>query len=382
MRRYLSWQKEEGVDAVVPAAPDERAAFDAHKKARQEAKLADLRSQITGDDGPEEKKPTPAKTAKPTKSVKSATPQVEQQQEAAKAESANDGPPSFTPDFKAAQGEKKSDTADIKSPSTSAEGVSATTPLWKRHEPMHKLQRDKQEQAEARANKASSPPPVDGPPEYEPEPGDLGMEPPPEIQAGPRETTTIKKPESPEEKLEFLQKYLGDCQRCPLHKGRTNIVFGDGNARARLMFVGEGPGGEEDGRGLPFVGPSGQLLTKMIGAMGLSREEVYITNVVKCRPPDNRNPTATEIRECSPFLKKQIEVIEPEVIVTVGRFATVTLLQSDKPLGALRGKWHEHQGVAVMPTYHPAYLLRNEEDLQFKRKAWSDLKMVMERLGL
>lgn len=192
-------------------------------------------------------------------------------------------------------------------------------------------------------------------------------------------------PKTPQAKMDFLREYLGNCRRCPLHKGRTNVVFGDGDPRARLMFVGEGPGHHEDRQGLPFVGRSGQLLTKMIEAMGLERSQVYITNVVKCRPRDNRNPAPLEIKECSPFLRKQVQIVEPEIIVTVGRFATVTLLEVDEPLGALRGRWHEFMDIALMPTYHPAYILRCEDRPNYtevRRKTWSDLQMVIDRLGI
>jgi DNA polymerase len=181
------------------------------------------------------------------------------------------------------------------------------------------------------------------------------------------------------EKLEFLEKYLGDCRRCGLCENRTNIVFGDGSAEARLVFVGEAPGYNEDKQGLPFVGDAGRLLNKMIGAMGLAREDVYICNVIKCRPLKNRNPHPDEIQECSPFLRKQLEVIAPEVIVSLGKFASQWLLESDDAMGSMRGKWHAWNDTPVMPTYHPAYLLRQENQ---KGKTWNDLQMVMERLGL
>jgi DNA polymerase len=181
------------------------------------------------------------------------------------------------------------------------------------------------------------------------------------------------------DKLDYLRNYMGDCKRCPLHKGRTNLVFGEGNAEARLVFVGEAPGYHEDQQGRPFVGKAGKLLNQMIGAMGLERDDTYICNVLKSRPPDNRDPRPEEVRECFPFLKKQLQIIEPEVIVTLGRPASQTLLESEKPLGALRGNWHTWGKSDVMPTYHPAYLLRNPE---MKKKTWADLQQVMERLGL
>src|SRR5690606_19521788 len=149
--------------------------------------------------------------------------------------------------------------------------------------------------------------------------------------------------------------------------------------RARLVFVGEGPGAEEDARGLPFVGAAGELLTRMIEAMGLRREEVYVCNVVKCRPPGNRNPEPDEIAACSPFLVRQLEAIGPEVIVTLGKFAAQTLLQTAEPISRLRGRWHRYRGIDLLPTFHPAYLLRSPHE---KRKAWEDLQMVMKRLGL
>jgi DNA polymerase len=170
---------------------------------------------------------------------------------------------------------------------------------------------------------------------------------------------------------------LGDCRRCKLHGGRTTLVFGVGDPRAELMFVGEGPGADEDQQGEPFVGKAGQLLTKMIEAMGYRREQVYIANVVKCRPPGNRNPEPDEILACEPFLKRQIAAVGPKVIVALGKFAAHTLLQSEVPITRLRGTWGEYQGVRLMPTFHPAYLLRSPQE---KVKAWEDLKQVMAAL--
>jgi len=179
--------------------------------------------------------------------------------------------------------------------------------------------------------------------------------------------------------LEALREVLGDCRRCKLCKGRTNIVFGVGNPRARLMVIGEGPGEEEDLQGKPFVGKAGGLLNDIIGAMGLRREDVYIANVVKCRPPNNRNPEPDEIVACEPFLRRQIELVGPEAIVSLGNFATQALLGDRTPISRRRGRWHEVAGVALMPTFHPAYLLRNPAD---KRLVWEDIKLVMARLGL
>lgn len=180
------------------------------------------------------------------------------------------------------------------------------------------------------------------------------------------------------EALLAVREDLGDCSRCQLHGGRTTLVFGVGNPRAELMFVGEGPGGEEDRQGEPFVGRAGQLLTRMIGAMGFERRDVYIANVVKCRPPQNRDPEPDEIEACEPFLKAQIAAIGPRVIVALGRFAVQTLLRDGAPISRLRGRWREYQGVRLMPTFHPAYLLRNPAD---KGKAWQDLQLVMKEFG-
>ena len=183
----------------------------------------------------------------------------------------------------------------------------------------------------------------------------------------------------PQEKLDFLRQCLGDCTACPLHQGRKNIVFGEGNPQADVVFVGEGPGYHEDHQGRPFVGKSGELLTRMISAMGIAREEVYIANVVKCRPPENRDPRPDEILKCSPYLYKQLEAVNPRAIVTLGRPATQTLLQSQEPMHKLRGRWQDWRQIPVLPTYHPAYLLRNE---QKKRDVWQDLQLVMRVLGL
>ena len=176
--------------------------------------------------------------------------------------------------------------------------------------------------------------------------------------------------------LDEVRTSLGDCKRCKLCSGRKNLVFGVGSPKARLVFVGEGPGAEEDNQGIPFVGAAGQLLTKMIGAMGYSRDEVYICNVVKCRPPGNRNPEPDEIAACQPFLEAQLHAIRPEVIVALGKFAAQTLLRTDTPITRLRGQWREYVGIPLMPTFHPAYLLRNAAE---KKAAWTDLQAVMSR---
>ena len=179
--------------------------------------------------------------------------------------------------------------------------------------------------------------------------------------------------------LDAVSAELGDCTRCKLHRTRTNIVFGVGNPDARLMFVGEAPGEDEDLQGFPFVGKAGQLLTKMIEAMGLRRDDVYICNTVKCRPPNNRNPEPDELLACEPFLKGQLGAVKPEVIVTLGKFAAQALLREQTPISRLRGQWREYEGVPLMPTFHPAYLLRSPGE---KGKVWEDLKQVMGKLGL
>ena len=179
--------------------------------------------------------------------------------------------------------------------------------------------------------------------------------------------------------MEKVQHELGDCQRCSLSQGRTNIVFGEGNPDANLVFVGEAPGADEDAQGRPFVGRAGQLLTKIVAAMGLSRKDVYICNILKCRPPGNRNPKPDEIHACEPFLRKQIQAIQPEVICALGTFAAQTLLKKEAPITALRGRFHSYHGIKLMPTYHPAYLLRNDGA---KKLVWEDMQMVMKMLGI
>ena len=179
--------------------------------------------------------------------------------------------------------------------------------------------------------------------------------------------------------LDEVRAQIGECTRCKLHKGRHSIVFGVGHPNARLMFVGEGPGEDEDLKGEPFVGKAGQLLTKMIEAMGLRREDVYICNTVKCRPPNNRNPEPDELAACEPFLKGQLAAVKPEVIVTLGKFAAQALLRDQTPITRLRGQWREYEGIPVMPTFHPAYLLRSPQE---KGKVWEDLQRVMARLNL
>jgi uracil-DNA glycosylase len=180
--------------------------------------------------------------------------------------------------------------------------------------------------------------------------------------------------------LRAIHEEIGDCTRCPLaYAGRHKIVFGDGSPAARLMFVGEGPGADEDAQGVPFVGKAGQLLNNMIAAMGLKREEVYIANIVKCRPPGNRVPEPVEANTCSQFLLRQIDVVQPEVIVALGATAAMYLLGVKQSLSSLRGHWHTCRGAKLVVTYHPAFLLR---DPRQKVEAWKDLQMVMGELGL
>jgi len=182
------------------------------------------------------------------------------------------------------------------------------------------------------------------------------------------------------ETLEAIRNLIGDCTRCPLaYAGRRKIVFGDGDPNAELMFVGEGPGADEDEQGIPFVGKAGQLLNNMIGAMGLKREQVYIANIVKCRPPANRTPEFVEASTCSPFLLQQIDVVQPKIIVALGATAATYLLGVRQSLSSLRGSWYSCRGAKVAVTYHPAYLLR---DPRQKVEAWKDLQRVMAELGL
>jgi len=179
--------------------------------------------------------------------------------------------------------------------------------------------------------------------------------------------------------LQMIRDDIGDCTRCALHKGRHSIVFADGSPAARLMFVGEGPGADEDAQGLPFVGRAGQLLNNMIAAMGLKREECYIANIVKCRPPGNRTPEPVEANTCSPFLFRQIDIVRPQVLVALGATAATYLLGARQPLAGLRGRIHAFRGMSLIVTYHPAFLLR---DPRQKKEAWADLQIAMKELGL
>ncbi len=180
-----------------------------------------------------------------------------------------------------------------------------------------------------------------------------------------------------ENALRELRDDIGDCTRCKLSRNRKNIVFGEGPPEAEIMFIGEGPGRDEDIQARPFVGEAGQLLTRMIEKMGLKRQEVYIANIVKCRPPNNREPAEDEIATCRPFVERQIEIIKPKVIVCLGKVAAQSLLGMRTPISKVRGKFLDYKDIQVMPTFHPAYLLRNPKD---KWLTWDDMKRVLERL--
>jgi DNA polymerase len=181
-----------------------------------------------------------------------------------------------------------------------------------------------------------------------------------------------------QENLDTIRTDLGDCRRCGLAASRTELVYGVGNPNARLLLVGEAPGREEDAKGEPFVGEAGRLLDKILLAMGMQREEVYICNVLKCRPPNNRDPQPEEVATCEAFLIRQVAAIRPQVIVGLGRFAVHCLLKTKAPISRLRGEWQNYQGIPMMPTYHPAYLLRNPDG---KRDVWEDMKEVLRRLS-
>lgn len=192
-------------------------------------------------------------------------------------------------------------------------------------------------------------------------------------------TTPLREEPSPWNSLEQIAQAVSACTRCPLHATRTQTVPGEGAAKARLMFVGEAPGADEDRLGRPFVGAAGQLLDKMISAMGLARDQVFIANVLKCRPPGNRDPLENEVAACLPYLRAQISLIRPEIVCSLGRHASHALLERKDPLGRLRGRFFEYRGTPLLPTFHPSYLLRTPAD---KGAAWKDLQLIMERLGL
>ncbi len=178
--------------------------------------------------------------------------------------------------------------------------------------------------------------------------------------------------------LEEIRREIGNCRKCKLHRTRQTIVFGEGNPQARLMVIGEGPGYDEDVQGRPFVGKAGQLLTKILQSIGVARNEVYIANIIKCRPPQNRNPEPDEIESCFPFLLKQIEAVQPKIICALGTFSAQTLLRTDAKITALRGKAYHFSNIRIFPTYHPAYLLRNPEK---KREVWEDMQRIAKALA-
>jgi uracil-DNA glycosylase len=227
----------------------------------------------------------------------------------------------------------------------------------------------------ARANAAEEPDTAD----LHAQPQETNSIPPRKPVAKPPQIAGVIPPAEREAALQVIREDIGECTRCALHKGRNRIVFADGSPQARLMFVGEGPGADEDAQGLPFVGRAGQLLNNMIAAMGLKREEVYIANIVKCRPPGNRTPEPEEANTCSPFLFRQIDVVRPEVIVALGATAATYLLGQRQPLAGLRGRVHTFRGAQLIVTYHPAFLLR---DPRQKKEAWADLQIAMKELGL
>ena len=179
--------------------------------------------------------------------------------------------------------------------------------------------------------------------------------------------------------IKALTEKVNSCNRCPLAETNTNYVFGEGSAKADLMFIGEAPGAEEDKQGRPFVGRAGQLLTKIIESIGLERKDVFIANILKCRPPGNRNPLPSEIAACSPYLEKQIELIKPKVICALGKFAAQTLLKTETSISRLRGTFSDYRGIKLMPTYHPAYLLRNQSG---KKDVWKDMQAIASELGI
>lgn len=194
--------------------------------------------------------------------------------------------------------------------------------------------------------------------------------------ASPQVTPT---PTAPALRLAQLAAAVRDCRNCRLHAGRTQVVFGTGDPTAALVFVGEAPGHDEDAQGEPFVGPAGQLLTRIIAAIGLTREQVYLLNVIKCRPPHNRNPQPDEVAACRPILQAQLDCLQPRVICALGAFAAQTLLQTEEKISRLRGRFHMLGAIQVMPTYHPAFLLRNP---QYKRAVWEDMQRIQDVLGL
>jgi len=207
---------------------------------------------------------------------------------------------------------------------------------------------------------------------------DIGVETLCRDAAGVEMAQDIDASKSLDDTLDAIREDLGDCQRCGLGVSRKELVYGVGNPNARLVLVGEAPGREEDQKGAPFVGEAGRLLNRILQAMGMQREDVYICNVLKCRPPDNRDPQPDEVATCEAFLIRQIAAIKPQVIIGLGRFAVHSLLKSKVPISRIRGEWQSYHGIPLMPTYHPAYLLRNPEG---KRDVWEDMKEVLRRLN-
>ena len=233
------------------------------------------------------------------------------------------------------------------------------------------------------AHRPPDPSVTQAPHTLEPSPTPMEGEPFPAHSAASPEAQETLSPSQPardsltEPSLAELEAVAKQCRECRLHRGRTHVVFGVGNPHAELMFVGEAPGRDEDRHGEPFVGRAGQLLTRIIEAIGMKRQDVYIANVIKCRPPDNRNPEEDEIAHCEPYLIRQIALVQPRLIVALGTFAAQTLLQTRLPISQLRGRFHTYQGVKLMPTFHPAFLLRNPER---KRAVWEDMQMVQREL--
>jgi uracil-DNA glycosylase len=202
------------------------------------------------------------------------------------------------------------------------------------------------------------------------------------VEAGPAIPALSAEGAGHHETLESIRRNLGDCKRCKLGTTRKNLVFGTGDPKARLVFVGEGPGADEDEKGEPFVGDAGRMLNRIITAMGIKREDVYICNVVKCRPPGNRNPEPDEINACAPFLLRQINSVKPEVIVALGKFAAQTLLETKEPISKLRGRFRDFHGIPLMPTYHPSYLLRSGGNSDSFWDVWEDMTQVLQLLKL
>lgn len=319
LKTYVEWQRR-GLTApgAPPATPEDRAAFDERQAKRRTKKIAEMSASLRAENN------TPA-TPPPARPAPTLTPVPRHP-----APTETSGPPTAMP---------SRDTPRSLEPKPKAPPATTEDKLW--------------------LKLGSKPKPTFG--------ATFGDTPPP-----------APRPElSNAQKLQHIRETLGDCQRCGLCQNRTQIVFGAGNANARLMFIGEAPGAHEDQQGQPFVGDSGELLNKMIVAMGFQREDVYLANVLKCRPPQNRDPQNDEIQKCAPFLLQQIDALQPEVIIALGRFAADTLLR-DQNVKPKPGQWQALNGIPVMPTFHPAYLLENP---QHKRDAWAHLQAVIARLN-